>query len=68
MKVKYDAKVDAIYFDLAEGKYKRTRKITDAILVDEDADGKILGIEILDAKENIKAFDPQKTQISITTT
>ena len=62
MKVQYDKKEDAVYLELAKGKYSRTRKVTDSVLVDEDAKGKILGIEILDATKNIKAFNPQKTK------
>ena len=65
MKMKYDKKVDAVYIELAKGMYSRTRKISDAVLVDEDVKGKPLGIEILDATKNISAFDPHKTQISI---
>lgn len=63
--MQYDTKEDALYVELAKGKYSRTRKVSDSILVDEDAKGKILGIEILDAKKNIKAFDPQKTRFEI---
>ena len=59
MNVHYDAKEDAVYIELSKGKYRRTRKVTDAILVDEDGKGKVLGIEILDAQKNIAAFDPQ---------
>ena len=65
MKLQYDSKEDAIYIDLAKGKYNKTRKISDAILVDEDKSGKVLGIEILDAKENIAAFDPHQTTLPI---
>ena len=60
MKIRYDSKVDAMYIELARGKYDATRKITDSILVDEDKKGKVLGIEILDATQNIEAFNPQK--------
>lgn len=60
MKTKYDKKTDAVYIELAKGKYEVSRKISDAIVVDEDKKGKVLGIEILDASENINAFDPQK--------
>ena len=62
MRIQYDKKEDAVYLELAKGKYSRTRKVSDTILVDEDAEGKILGIEILDAKKNIKAFNPRKTK------
>ena len=63
MKTKYDKKTDAVYIELAKGKYEATRKISDAILVDEDKKGKVLGIEILDASENISAFDPKRISI-----
>ena len=62
MKIRYDKKEDAVYFELSKGKYRRTRKVTDSVLVDEDEKGKILGIEILDASKNIKAFEPRKTK------
>ncbi|MBI4991383.1 DUF2283 domain-containing protein [Candidatus Gottesmanbacteria bacterium] len=65
MKVKYDSKIDALYIDLSEGKYEKTKKITDSILVDLTHEGKVLGIEILDASENIKHFDPQELNISL---
>ena len=65
MKMKYDSRADAAYIELAKGKYNKTRKVSDVILVDEDARGKVLGIEILDATKNISAFDPQETKFSI---
>lgn len=63
----YDEKVDVVYIELAKGKYRETRKISDAILVDEDKEGKVLGIEILDAKKNIAAFNPRKTNFTVAT-
>lgn len=65
MKTKYDKKTDAVYIELAKGKYEVSRKISDAIVVDEDKKGKVLGIEILDATENIAAFNPQKFSTNI---
>ncbi len=63
--MQYDQKEDAVYIELSKGKYSRTRKVSDSILVDEDRKGKILGIEILDATDNIEAFDPRKINVSI---
>ncbi len=63
MKIKYDSKVDAVYIELAKGRYKVSREISDAVVVDEDRHGKVLGIEILDATENIPSFDPKKISI-----
>ena len=67
MKMKYDPKVDAMYIELSKGRYNRTKKISESILVDEDSKGKILGIEILDAKKNITAFDPKKPNFIVQT-
>lgn len=68
MKVRYDSKEDAVYIELAKGRYSRTKKISDSILVDEDSKGKVLGIEILDATKNITAFDPLNTKFVVQST
>ena len=65
MNIKYDRKTDALYIDIASGKYEKTNKVTESILVDVTSEGKVLGIEILDASENIKQFDPKNLQINI---
>lgn len=66
MKISYDSKVDVMYIKLAKGKYDSTRKVSDVILVDEDKNGKVLGIEILDATENIPAFNPKNISVQTT--
>ncbi len=60
MKIHYDPKIDAVYFELAKGKYDVSREVSSSIIVDEDKKGKVLGIEILDATKNITAFNPQE--------
>lgn len=65
--MQYDQKENTVWIELAKGKYAKTKKVSDAILVDEDKNGKILGIEILDATKNIDAFDPHNTEFSIQT-
>lgn len=65
MKMKYDIKTDSVFIELAKGEYENTRKISDSILVDEDIKGKILGIEILDAKKNIEAFNPKSIEFVV---
>ena len=51
MKIRYDSKIDAIYIKLAKGTYEVSREVSDSVIVDEDKYGKVLGIEILDAKK-----------------
>ncbi|HTK03831.1 MAG TPA: DUF2283 domain-containing protein [Alphaproteobacteria bacterium] len=62
MKIKYDKKVDALYFTLAKGKYSDSVKVSDNVMIDKDSKGNILGIEILDATENIPAFNPKEAK------
>lgn len=56
MKIHYDPKADAVYIELAKGKYEVSREISESVLVDEDKNGKILGVEVLDAS---KVFGPK---------
>jgi uncharacterized protein YuzE len=63
MKINYDSKTDAMYIELAKGKYDVSREISHSVIVDEDKNGKVLGIEILDATENIPAFDPKHISV-----
>ena len=64
MNISYDPKVDAMSIKFADGKYYKTRKVSDVILVDEDKKGKVLSIEILDASINIPAFDLRKLSLN----
>ena len=65
MKMQYDKKVDALYIPLRKGKYSHTEKITEDILVDVTKGGKVIGIEILDASENVADFKPDKIDFSL---
>lgn len=51
MKIHYDPKVDAVYIELAKGKYEVSREISDSVVVDEDKNGKVLGVEVLDVSK-----------------
>jgi len=53
MKITYDKKVDAMYIRLKKGRYDHSKKVTDDILVDVSSKGEVLGLEILDASDNI---------------
>ena len=49
MKVNYDKEADAMYIRLQEGKIKGTIKVHDRLMVDLDAKGNTVGVEVLDA-------------------
>ena len=58
MNITYDKTIDAMYIHLNKGRYAKSKKVTDDILVDVNKRGKVLGMEILDASKNIAAFKP----------
>lgn len=47
MKATYDKEADAMYIRVKRGKVHKTREISDAIIVDVDKRGHVLGIEVL---------------------
>jgi len=47
MKIEYDPEADAAYISIARGKVADTREISDGIVIDYDAAGRVLGIEVL---------------------
>jgi len=53
MKVRYDKEIDAMFIRFQEGEYEGSKEIGDGIVIDLDKEGKVLGIEILDASEKI---------------
>lgn len=46
----YDSEADAAYIKIAEGEIADTQEMVDGIVVDYDAEGKVLGVEILSLK------------------
>lgn len=57
MKIEYDKEVDALYVRLQEKYVDRTVEIEDGLNIDLDEDGKLIGIEILDATERYSLAD-----------
>ena len=62
MTVTFDREADALYIRFREGKAQRSNDISDGIVMDFDAEGEILGIEILHASVRI----PEPHSISYT--
>jgi uncharacterized protein YuzE len=52
MKISYDSEIDALYIRLIEGKHEcRTVRLNEEIALNIGKGEKLIGIEILDAKE-----------------
>jgi uncharacterized protein YuzE len=51
MKIEYDNEVDALYIRIQEKFVSKTKELEEGINLDLDEEGKIVGLEILGAKE-----------------
>ncbi len=49
MRVRVDHKADAVYLDLTDREIAESEEVADGIVVDYDAEGRIVGLEILEA-------------------
>ena len=53
MEISLDLKADALYIKFQEGKFAKNKKIDDDTLIDLDAKGRLLGIEILNVTKKV---------------
>jgi uncharacterized protein YuzE len=51
MKIEYDPKADAIYIRLSSGKIVDSDEVWPNVLLDTDADGRVLGMEMLEVSK-----------------
>ncbi len=55
MKSRYDAETDALYVRFADVPVVESEEIRPGLILDFDADGRIVAVEILDASEHISS-------------
>ena len=53
MQVEYDRKADAMYIWLRKTKYDISEELAENVILDLDKNGRIIGIEVLDASKNL---------------
>jgi uncharacterized protein YuzE len=55
MKTIYDPKADALYVRFADASVIESEEVADGVVLDFDANGKIVAIELLDASKHVAA-------------
>ena len=55
MRTRYDPKSDALYIRFAEAVVADSEEVRPGIVLDFDADGPVVGMEVLDASEHLAA-------------
>ncbi len=53
MKITIDKEANAMYIEVSDEKFSKNRKIDDETILDLDANGKIIGIELLNVSERM---------------
>jgi uncharacterized protein YuzE len=57
MKLNYHPETDSLYIDLSEKTSVETREISEGVLLDYDADGHLVGIDIDNASSKVQLKD-----------
>ena len=63
MRIEYDREADALYIHLREVPVADTTDVEDGVMIDLDAEGHIVGVEILDASKRLSPDDLSKVAI-----
>ena len=51
--VKYDPEADAAYVRFSPERVEESEEVADGIVLDYDSDGRIVGIEVMDARRHL---------------
>lgn len=57
MKIEYDKEIDALYIYLQQKEVDKTIELSEGINIDLNPEGKLIGIEIMDATERYSMSD-----------
>ena len=59
MTIEYDAKADIFRILLNDTPIEESDEVEPGVIVDYDADGNVVGVEVLDASKRLKAEKPE---------
>ncbi|KCZ70979.1 uncharacterized conserved small protein [Candidatus Methanoperedens nitroreducens] len=57
MRIKVDLESNALYFRISDDPIEESEEVSKGLIVDYDASGRVVGIEILNVKEKFKMED-----------
>jgi uncharacterized protein YuzE len=67
MRVTYDPEADAIYIELRRGEPVDTRDLEEGVTVDLDANGRVIGLEVLDVRERLGVESAESISLEVLT-
>ena len=57
MEISLDLKADALYIKFQEGKFAKNKRVDEDTIIDLDAKGRLLGIEMLNVTKKVSVKD-----------
>ena len=57
MRIEYDREVDALYIRIQEKEVAQSKEVSDDVVLDLDEQGRIIGLEVLDATQHYSLSD-----------
>ena len=65
MKMKVDREADALYIRFDEAKIVESEEVSDGIILDFDASGRVVGFEMLGVKQRFPSADLTRMDVEI---
>ena len=65
MKLHYDPEVDALYLRLGDAKIIQSEEVRPGVVLDFDAQDRVVGVEILDVKKRFPEADVKRLQLEV---
>jgi len=65
MEISLDLKADALYIKFQEGKFAKNKRIDEDTIIDLDAKGRLLGIEMLNVTKKISVKDLSDVSVKL---
>ncbi|GMV62572.1 MAG: hypothetical protein AMXMBFR74_17400 [Parvibaculum sp.] len=65
MKVSLDEQADALYIRFEETKIAESEEVSPGVMLDFDAHGRVVGIEMLNVKQRLPGADLKRVQVEL---
>ncbi|MBM4065323.1 MAG: DUF2283 domain-containing protein [Planctomycetes bacterium] len=65
MRIKVDLESDALYFRLSEDDIEESEEVAKGVVVDFNKTGKVVGVEILNVKDNFTIEELSKLNVEL---
>lgn len=65
MEISLDLKADALYIKFQEGKFVKNKRIDEDTIIDLDAKGRLLGIEMLNVTKKVSVKDLSDVSVKL---